>query len=600
MANVSSVTDLDLPDDGRALAVCDWDADGKDDIVLSSRTSPRLRLLRNNVNSRSGFLRIKLVGTDCNRDAIGARLTLVVGKQAERTLIRSLRAGEGFLSQSSKWIQFGLGDDVSIDRLEINWPGGDKQLVRGLQPNRRYTIAQGHDAIESSAATTSSKLNDLPKRPSKPSDSSESSARIVLTGPLVLPELRYLNHVQEESALIRESGRFTLITLWASWCAPCIRELEELNRHVENLRANNVHVLALNVDRLEQTEKASNLNVPPDQVAEFSGLEKGFATETLISVLDVAQRALLDRQRPLTLPTSFLLDERQRLLIIYRGVVDPTNLIEDVGAIRRDPNGMVRMAIPFPGRWHNQIVGPDPLQVAMRMIEMGDSLGASRYLHGMQQLPGEEVSNTKNVVATKLFLARLLAERNERAEAIATFEQVLQLDGTQLSALLGISHALIKSGREDEAIRFLKQALELDPQNSKAMAYFATARLQQGNGKAAARWYRQALKIRPNWLEVTNNLAWLLATDRDPEVRNGQESVQLAQKLCEATNYQIPGMLDTLAAAYANAGQFSHAVKTIDHAVKIAKSKGQGELLEKLLMRRRLYISDQPFRVGEG
>ena len=84
MADVGSVTELDLPHDGRALAVCDWDADGQNDIFLSSRTAPRLRLMRNNISDASHFVSVKLQGAKCNRDAIGARLKLFIGKNGAR------------------------------------------------------------------------------------------------------------------------------------------------------------------------------------------------------------------------------------------------------------------------------------------------------------------------------------------------------------------------------------------------------------------------------------------------------------------------------------------------------------------------------------
>ena len=514
--------------------------------------------------------------------------------------MRSLRAGEGFLSQSSKWIHFGLGDESQIARLEITWPGGESEIVKNIAPNRRYTIKQG-DAVaqvvelpKNSQTAFSNQATDQKAIPSQP-----SSARIVLTGPLELPELPYVDPDENDETVSLKKGDFKLINLWASWCSPCVRELEELNRHYEGLQQENVEVLALNVDHLEQNRELNSSSEDAQKIAGSLRLKSGFATEKLIGVLDVVQRALLDQQRPITLPMSFLLDDQQRLLVIYKGAVSSKQLFEDVAKLRENSNDMPRLAVPFPGRWHNRIDRPDSLQVAMRMIEIGDLRGASDYLQRATVSSTEGSGDPAELIATKLFLARLFVERNARAEAISTFRQVLQLDPNHMPALLGISLALIKSNREDESIAFLERALQRDATNSKAMAYFAMARLQQGNGKSAADWYRQALTVRPDWLEVLNNLAWLLSTDPDPMVRNGDEAIRLATRMCEITNYQIPGMLDTLAAAYANSGQFSKAIKTIDRASKIAKSRGQAKLLEKLTNRRALYIAGQAFRVSD-
>ena len=126
-ANVSSVTALDFPDDSRGLGLVDWDHDGDQDLWMTCRTAPRVRLLRNDVGNRQSHFTLKLEGRDCNRDAIGARIELEldggVPSGPPRTLIRTVRAGEAFVSQHSKWIHFGLGQNPKIKRLRVRWPG---------------------------------------------------------------------------------------------------------------------------------------------------------------------------------------------------------------------------------------------------------------------------------------------------------------------------------------------------------------------------------------------------------------------------------------------------------------------------------------------
>ncbi|MFV2069410.1 MAG: FG-GAP repeat domain-containing protein, partial [Pirellulales bacterium] len=103
-ANVSAVTGFDVADDGRAIALVDWDHDGDLDVWLANRTGPRLRMLRNDMPNTPHFVAIKLEGRQANRDAIGARVELKVGGEPPTTLIKTLHAGDGFLSQSSKWL----------------------------------------------------------------------------------------------------------------------------------------------------------------------------------------------------------------------------------------------------------------------------------------------------------------------------------------------------------------------------------------------------------------------------------------------------------------------------------------------------------------
>jgi hypothetical protein len=86
-------------------------------------------------------VRLKLVGTKCNRDAIGAIVDVQLGDQI---LCQQVMPTRGYLSQSELPLSFGLGDHKTVDKITIHWPGGDTQTVPNVEIDRLTTITQAH------------------------------------------------------------------------------------------------------------------------------------------------------------------------------------------------------------------------------------------------------------------------------------------------------------------------------------------------------------------------------------------------------------------------------------------------------------------------
>jgi hypothetical protein len=120
-----SGTDLFKPIVGRGSAYADIDGDGDLDVVLCQVGGPPL-LLRNDQNLGHHWIRLKLIGTRSNRDAIGAWIRARVGG---RTLARQVMPTRSYLSQSELPVTIGLGQTDKIDSLEILWPSGTTQKI---------------------------------------------------------------------------------------------------------------------------------------------------------------------------------------------------------------------------------------------------------------------------------------------------------------------------------------------------------------------------------------------------------------------------------------------------------------------------------------
>jgi hypothetical protein len=145
--DVARPTGSDCIKDSRGVAIADYNGDGKLDIVINNNNSaPTIYL--NNLKRVGKCIEMKLIGTDSNRDAIGARVRVSVGG---KTLTRQVEAGSGFASEAMLPIHFGLGNASSVDSVEINWPSGLTQKFEGARLNpfidRMVQIEEGNDRI---------------------------------------------------------------------------------------------------------------------------------------------------------------------------------------------------------------------------------------------------------------------------------------------------------------------------------------------------------------------------------------------------------------------------------------------------------------------
>jgi tetratricopeptide (TPR) repeat protein len=114
--------------------------------------------------------------------------------------------------------------------------------------------------------------------------------------------------------------------------------------------------------------------------------------------------------------------------------------------------------------------------------------------------------------------------------------------------------------------------------------------------REAADHYRQTLESEPESQLALNNLAWLLATGPDDSLRDGARAIELALKLNRVTHENNPLYVRTLAAAYAEAGEFEHAVGTSQRASGLAQVQGQNELAAQIQEETDLYRQRRPLR----
>lgn len=188
--------------------------------------------------------------------------------------------------------------------------------------------------------------------------------------------------------------------------------------------------------------------------------------------------------------------------------------------------------------------------------------------------------------------------QGDLASAVACYRRSLELRPDQAAALLGMAKALARSGRAVEAGPYLDRVAAVVPVAGRAEAANEISSLGRQasatDARAGVALYRRALAIDPRCRAALNNLAWILATSAEAELRDGPEAVQLAGEVVRGDGGSDPLSLDTLAAAYARAGRWNDAVATASRAVQAAEAKGTRGVEE---MRARLsrYRAAQPY-----
>ena len=116
----------------------DYDNDGDVDILVTQSNAPAT-LLRNEHGNKQNWLRIKPVGTISNRDGIGARVLLT-------QQIRDVNPGASYLSSHDARLHFGLGENTSVDRLEIRWPSGVVEVYENLPVNQEHVLTESSES----------------------------------------------------------------------------------------------------------------------------------------------------------------------------------------------------------------------------------------------------------------------------------------------------------------------------------------------------------------------------------------------------------------------------------------------------------------------
>ena len=128
---------------GRGCAFGDLDNDGDVDIVVNNLDGAP-SVLRNDDPNTNHWLMVKCIGTRSNRSAIGARVTVVAGDRAQ---IDEVMSGSSYYSHNDLRLHFGLGAASKVDKLEVRWPSGGREVFANPPVDRLIVIREGEGIV---------------------------------------------------------------------------------------------------------------------------------------------------------------------------------------------------------------------------------------------------------------------------------------------------------------------------------------------------------------------------------------------------------------------------------------------------------------------
>ena len=466
----SGISGLDLPADSRAFAVTDLSGDGGPDLVLKSRLGLQLRAFHNQSARNRKPLVVELEGTRSNRDAIGA---IVKVETDGGTRAQSLSAGSGYVSQHTKRLSFGLGEQAVARRVTVRWPSGAEQAFENLAAGYRYRIREGASETQAAPLAAAS----VPEGSIQPL---EPDNRLVfeptwLMDPVPLPE------PAEPGFLILTDGGLPR--------APSTVPFE-----VVDLSA-----------------------APPDRAAAFA----------------IFRRYLFDYRTGLQLPLVMLVDSQSKVHKVYPGLPNEEELRSDHERLlsrTRDAG------LPFEGRYYVSSGTRNHFRMGSAFLQAGYPALSLPYLREAAMAPGGNFKawlaigqielQAGNLAEAETWLERaaslnsdspqvwnnlggLAMAREDFLAASEHFQRALDLNADLPYALVNAAQARNRLGDSPEAERLLRRALELDATDSEAANQLGLVLAKQGRLHDARTHFQQAIENQRDHIEAINNLAIL-------------------------------------------------------------------------------------------
>jgi protein O-mannosyl-transferase len=204
------------------------------------------------------------------------------------------------------------------------------------------------------------------------------------------------------------------------------------------------------------------------------------------------------------------------------------------------------------------------------------------YWHDTESLWSYTLNRSPENDVALAGLAGIEVVHGQSDDAITHYRHALALRDGNAAAHSGLALALSRQRKIDEAIEHWQKSLEIQPDNTDARNYLGAALAGIGRTREAIEQWEQTLAFDPDNGNAANNLGWIFATSPDATLRDGAKAVAYAKRAINVPGGDNPLVYRTLAAAYAENGQFGEAISAAEHAKQLAQAAANSALVSEL------------------
>ncbi|MDE0739538.1 MAG: tetratricopeptide repeat protein [Planctomycetota bacterium] len=550
--NQSAVSGLDYQEDGRGLAVWDYDRDGDPDLLVKNRNAPQVRILRNDSPPVSHRLKVRLEGVRSNRQGIGARVTV---RHGGKSRVKELRAGSGFLSQNSQELFFGLGGSLKVDSLEVYWPSGLRQTFRDVPADREVLLREG--AKEPGLQPFKKLSKPGPAVAGRPtfSPSPDEPRKVWLLDPVTLPGMNLRDLSGRALSLAKFRGAPLVLNLWTAECSSCVLELSEWKKQ-----------RAATGSELAVVMVASAADRESDKTAEIirrAGFPAVFAEPEDLLAISVLVEEVVRWPRGLRLPCTLLLNSAGLLARIYEGRTGWAGLSADAAGIPGDPRGRLDKGLPFPGGYYSSDWFRNEFQLGVSYLEAGlPARGLEAFERTLIRRPGE-VEALYNIGLIQLQAGKLDSARE-------AFELALEGQPEFIDSAANLGVVLARQGRLEDSYRVFSKVLESRPGHIEALINIGNIELTVGAPERARKRFEEVIRLEPGLVAGYKRLGAVCRSTGD------LDGAREVYEKAAAIDPEDPELWSNLGVILAEGGRFKEARKMCERSVRVSPGYASG------------------------